>query len=73
MSIYAGKGAKKDQAKASAMMEGFERYSAEKQSIDDENSKLATLSEMDGEKFIHPDDLIISNEVKSLDFEKEER
>lgn len=73
VSIYAGKGAKKDQAKASAMMEGFERYSAEKQSIDDENSKLATLSEMDGEKFIHPDDLIISNEVKSLDFEKERK
>jgi len=73
VSIYAGKGAKKDQAKASAIMEGFERYSAEKQNIDDENSKLATLSEMEGEKFIHPDDLIISNEVKNLDFENERK
>ena len=31
VSIYAGKGATKDQAKASAMMEAFERYSAEPQ------------------------------------------
>ena len=30
ISIYGGKGISKDHAKASAMMEGFERYSAEK-------------------------------------------
>ena len=35
VSIYGGKGITKEHAKASAMMEGFERYSAEKQ-IDDE-------------------------------------
>ncbi|MEA4956161.1 hypothetical protein SDC9_03542 [bioreactor metagenome] len=73
VSIYAGKGAKKDQAKASAMMEGFERYSAEKQDIDDENSKLATLNEMENEKFIHPEELIISREVENIDFQKEKK
>ncbi|MDR2623403.1 MAG: YcaO-related McrA-glycine thioamidation protein [Methanobrevibacter sp.] len=36
VSVYSGKGATKIQAKASAMMEGFERYSAEKQNIDNE-------------------------------------
>ena len=71
VSIYAGKGAKKEQAKASAMMEGFERYSAEKQTMDEVNSKIANIQEMDGEKFIDPNDLILSNEVKDLDFEKE--
>lgn len=71
VSIYAGKGAKKEQAKASAMMEGFERYSAEKQMIDETNSKIANTQEMTDEKFIQPNDLILSNEVKDLDFEKE--
>ena len=37
VSIYAGKGATKDQAKASAMMEAFERYSAEPQESEIEN------------------------------------
>ncbi|MDR2545832.1 MAG: YcaO-related McrA-glycine thioamidation protein [Methanobrevibacter sp.] len=36
VSVYSGKGATKIQAKASAMMEGFERYSAEKQDVDSE-------------------------------------
>ncbi|GAA5819738.1 MAG: methanogenesis marker 1 protein [Methanobrevibacter sp. CfCl-M3] len=36
VSIYSGKGTTKIQAKASAMMEGFERYSAEKQDVDSE-------------------------------------
>ena len=31
VSIYGGKGISKDHARASAMMEGFERYSAERQ------------------------------------------
>lgn len=73
VSIYAGKGAKKDQAKASAMMEGFERYSAEKQAQDETNSKIANVQEMSDEKFVHPTDLILSNEVKDLDFEKENK
>lgn len=73
VSIYAGKGAKKDQAKASAMMEGFERYSAEKQKQDELNSKIASVQEMSSEKFVHPNDLILSNEVKDLNFEKENK
>ena len=35
ISIYGGKGITKDHAKASAMMEGFERYSADKQDCDE--------------------------------------
>lgn len=35
ISIYGGKGISKDHAKASAMMEGFERYSAERQDTDE--------------------------------------
>ena len=35
VSVYGGKGISKDHAKASAMMEGFERYSAEKQDCDE--------------------------------------
>jgi ribosomal protein S12 methylthiotransferase accessory factor len=73
VSIYAGKGAKKEQAKASAMMEGFERYSAEKQKIDEEDSKIANIQEMSNEKFIHPNDLILSNEIENLDFEEKNR
>ena len=73
VSIYAGKGATKEQAKASAMMEGFERYSAEKQKIDEVNSKIATIQEMNGEQFINPNDLILSNEIIDLDFKKEHR
>ena len=47
ISIYGGKGISKDHAKASAMMEGFERYSAEKQESDD--TIFATPNEI-GEK-----------------------
>ena len=42
VSVYAGKGATKEQAKASAMMEGFERYSAERQDIDSERTFVDT-------------------------------
>ncbi|RBQ24221.1 hypothetical protein ALNOE001_03340 [Candidatus Methanobinarius endosymbioticus] len=73
VSIYAGKGVKKEQAKASAMMEGFERYSAEKQESDDENSKIANIEEISSFDYISPNDLILSNEVKNLDFEKENK
>lgn len=43
ISIYGGKGISVEHAKASAMMEGFERYSAEKQ---DENLVTGTVSEI---------------------------
>ena len=43
ISIYGGKGISVEHAKASAIMEGFERYSAEKQ---DENTVIGTISEI---------------------------
>ena len=43
ISIYGGKGISVDHAKASALMEGFERYSAEKQ---DENTVTGTIQEI---------------------------
>ena len=43
ISIYGGKGISVEHAKASAMMEGFERYSAEKQ---DENTLTGTVPEI---------------------------
>ncbi len=46
VSIYAGKGIGESQAKASAMMEGFERYSAEKQSKDNEDILIGTFNDM---------------------------
>ena len=44
ISIYGGKGISKDHAKASAMMEGFERYSAERQNSDE--TIIATPNEI---------------------------
>ena len=44
VSVYGGKGISKDHAKASAMMEGFERYSAEKQ--DSDETIIATVDEI---------------------------
>ena len=44
ISIYGGKGITKDHAKASAMMEGYERYSAEKQ--DSDETIIATADEI---------------------------
>lgn len=57
VSIYAGKGATKDQAKASAMMEAFERYSAEPQGS--KNSLICDIFDeidncIDPESFILP-------------------
>lgn len=53
ISIYGGKGISKDHAKASAMMEGFERYSAEKQENDE--TIIATLNEISQkEAYIDP-------------------
>ncbi|MDR3223104.1 MAG: YcaO-related McrA-glycine thioamidation protein [Methanobrevibacter sp.] len=47
VSVYSGKGATKTQAKASALMEGFERYSAEKQSIDNKKIIINTVQEIE--------------------------
>ncbi len=68
VSIYAGKGATKSQAKASAMMEAFERYSAEQQDIDYNNILLAPYAEVEGA--IDPESLILppgSSNVESKD------
>lgn len=51
ISIYGGKGITQEHAKASAMMEGFERYSAEKQPSD--KTITSSLSEID-DKHINP-------------------
>lgn len=45
VSVYAGKGVGVNQAKASAIMEGFERYSAEKQ--EDDETITAAAEELD--------------------------
>lgn len=60
VSIYAGKGATKNQAKASAIMEGFERYSAEKQDKDTVKIKIASFDELKKEfNTIHPQALTL--------------
>ncbi len=66
VSIYGGKGISKDHAKASAMMEGFERYSAERQESDETvNATIEEISEK-GE-YIDPKSLNLPKE-----FEKED-
>ncbi|MEL7671852.1 YcaO-related McrA-glycine thioamidation protein [Methanobacterium sp.] len=68
VSIYAGKGATKDQAKASAMMEAFERYSAELSEDDIKNNLIsACFGEMDG--CMDPESLILPN----LPFDMQEK
>ena len=66
ISIYGGKGISKDHAKASAMMEGFERYSAEKQ--DDDETVIATVAEI-GEKgdYIDPKSLNLNQKFEKTD------
>ena len=63
VSIYGGKGISKDHAKASAMMEGFERYSAERQ--DNDEVIVASVSEISefGE-FIEPKSLNLPKELE---------
>ena len=46
VSVYAGKGATREQAKASAMMEGFVRYSAERQDKDSERTFVDTYNNL---------------------------
>ncbi len=66
ISIYGGKGISKDHAKASAMMEGFERYSAEKQ--DSDETIIATVNEIsDKGEYIDPKSLNLNQK-----FEKED-
>ena len=66
ISIYGGKAISKDHAKASAMMEGFERYSAEKQESDD--TIFATPNEI-GEKgeYIEPKSLNLPQKFENAD------
>jgi putative methanogenesis marker protein 1 len=60
VSIYAGKGATKPQAKASAMMESFERYSAE---LNDEHRQNFVCGIFEGslDEYISPNSLILPN------------
>ncbi|MEN6573903.1 YcaO-related McrA-glycine thioamidation protein [Methanobacterium aggregans] len=59
VSIYAGKGATKTQAKASAMMESFERYSAEIHDSDREKIISGVFEEVDNA--LDPRSLILPN------------
>lgn len=58
VSIYAGKGATQGQAKASAMMEAFERYSAELKEDEKQNTFTCCTYKKTGE-FIDPKSLIL--------------
>lgn len=66
VSVYAGKGAKNIQAEASAMMEGFERYSAEMQKADYSKIIVSTAEDMD-KNYIDPLSLYLP---KNIDYEK---
>ncbi len=59
VSIYAGKGATKSQAKASAMMESFERFSAEIRDADRKNFIHGKFEESDQHKYMSPKSLIL--------------
>lgn len=68
ISIYGGKGISKDHAKASAMMEGFERYSAEKQ--DDDEVVIAALDEISEKgEYIDPVSLNLPKDFKKENLE----
>ena len=63
VSIYGGKGISRDHAKASAMMEGFERYSAERQGTD--NTIIANLDEISKKgDYINPKSLNLPKELE---------
>lgn len=63
VSIYGGKGITKDHAKASAMMEGFERYSAERQ--DSDKSIISNMDNIDNN--IDPKSLNLPKELEKVD------
>lgn len=68
VSIYGGKGITKNHAKASAMMEGFERYSAERQACDD--TIIATLDEISQKgEYINPKSLNLPKDFKKESLE----
>ena len=67
VSIYGGKGISKEHAKASAMMEGFERYSGERH--DSDESIVKTVNELD-EKYIDPKSLNLSKEFEKRDIDE---
>jgi len=62
VSIYAGKGATRSQAKASAIMEAFERYSAEKKSGDSKKSIKAPVDDI--KEYLDPESLILPQDSK---------
>lgn len=64
VSVYGGKGISKDHAKASAMMEGFERYSAERQVSDE--TVTGSINEIE-EDYIDPKSLNLSKEFEKRD------
>ena len=71
VSIYGGKGITKEHSKASAMMEAFERYSAERQ--DSDETLISKIGEIEGD-FINPESLNLSKDfkkdkLKSMDLE----
>lgn len=66
ISIYGGKGITKDHAKASAMMEGFERYSAERQ--DSDETIISTVSEISEKgNYIEPKSLNLNQTLEKKD------
>ena len=66
ISIYGGKGISKDHAKASAMMEGFERYSSEKQA--DDEVIISTVDSISSHgNFIDPKSLNLPKEFEKKD------
>ena len=64
VSVYGGKGISKDHAKASAMMVGFERYSAERQSGD--ATLIKNISEI-SDPYINPKSLNLPKELEKKD------
>jgi ribosomal protein S12 methylthiotransferase accessory factor len=63
VSIYGGKGITRDHAKASAMMEGFERYSAERH--DSDETTIATIEEISAlGEYINPESLNLPKDFK---------
>lgn len=69
VSIYGGKGITKDHAKASAMMEGFERYSAEKQDIDQEKISISAYNEIKNDSVLNPRDLLLPKSFENQNIE----
>lgn len=66
VSVYGGKGISKDHAKASAMMEGFERYSAERQ--DSDEITISSVNEISTKgNYIDPKSLNLPKEFEKKD------